>query len=124
MLAPYELGGTAELRATGRKVVVEPEPAPERLVHVVKDRDDSFRIGRILSMGIEAADKLRELKVGDRVLYAQSVACTTAVTKRDKAGSSKARHIVDHEAILCGVQEGAETVELTSSARVCAPVPL
>ena len=105
MLAPYE---NRELRAIAYKVIVEPEPEPERVIAIVKERDDAFRIGRILSIGDEAARKVPELRVGDRVLYAQSVSCTTAVRNR---------HIVHHDHVICAVEEGATLAELDPGAR-------
>lgn len=83
------------LRAIAFKVIVEPEPEPKRAIHIVKDMADAFRVGRVLSIGKEAADKLPDLRVGDRVLYAQTTSCTTAV---------KGRHIVHHDHVLCVVE--------------------
>jgi co-chaperonin GroES (HSP10) len=102
MLAPYETAKIGELRAVAYKIVVEPEPAPERVIALVRDRPDVFRIGRVVSIGSEANEKIPELAVGDRVLYSQSVACTTAV---------KDRHIVHHEHVLC-IVEGGSVAEL------------
>lgn len=107
MLAPYsraELGG--ELRAIAYKVVVEPEPEPERLVAVVKSQEDSFRVGRVVSVGKVAAEKIPELEPGLRVLYAQGHSCTTAV---------EGRHIVHHDHVLC-VVEGEGRLEARSNA--------
>lgn len=95
-----------ELRAIAFKVIVQPEPEVDRIVHVIKERDDAFRVGRILSIGKEAAEKLPELRVGDRVLYAQSTSCTTAV---------KDRHVVHHDHVLC-VVEGDGPVDARLSA--------
>lgn len=105
MLAPYE---TRELRAIAYKVIIEPEPEPERVIHVVKEREDSFRIGRVISIGSEANEKIPELAVGDRVLYAQTVSCTTAM---------KDRHIVHHDHVLC-IVEGYSKAELDPKAPV------
>ncbi len=96
MLAPYE---KTELRAIAEKVIVVPEDEPARLIEVVKERPDSFRIGRVLSIGLEAAKQLPELAVGDRVLYAQSVACTTAV---------KDRHVMHYDQVIAIVAGGSE----------------
>lgn len=100
MLAPYE---TLPLRAIAFKVIIEPEPAPERLIHVVKETEDAFRIGRVLSIGKEAQEKMPDLKVGDRVLYAQLTSCTTAV---------KDRHIVKWDHVICGVDDEVTLPEL------------
>ena len=109
MLAPYD---TAELRAIAFKVIVEPEPAPERIIAIVQDSADNFRIGRVLSIGREAGTKVPELAVGDRVLYAQSVSCTTAV---------KNRHVVHHDHILCVVSgDGPLDARALSAPRVLA----
>ena len=91
MLAAYE---GVELRAIAFKVVIEPLAEPERIIAIVKERQDSFRRGRVLSIGKVAAEKLPDLRVGDLVLYAQSVACTNAV---------KNRHIVAHDHVLAVV---------------------
>ena len=96
MLAPYEVTKVGELRAIAFKVVVQPEPEPERTIQVVRERDDVFRIGRVVSIGSEANEKIPDLMVGDRVLYAQSMATTTAV---------KDRHVVPHDHVLCIVED-------------------
>jgi hypothetical protein len=97
MLAPYE---PRRCRAVAAKVVIHPEPEPERLISRPDNMQaDSFRIGRILSIGTDAAKALPELAEGDYVLYVQSTACTTAM--RDRA-------IVHHDAVICGVDGPGE----------------
>jgi hypothetical protein len=98
MLAPYE---GKEVRAVAGKVILEPEEAPERIIEIVREREDAFRVGRVISIGREAAKELPDLRIGDRVLYAQGVACTTAV---------KDRHIVAHDTILCALDDGVSVV--------------
>jgi hypothetical protein len=87
------------LRAIAFKVIVEPEreASDDRLITIVKSAKDSFRIGRVLSVGAVAKEKVPELEPGVRVLYAQSVACTNACEDR---------HIVHHDHVLCIVAEG------------------
>lgn len=111
MLAPYDCDDVGPLLAVAFKVIIEPEPEPQRTIHVVKDRADSFRIGKVLSLGSEANEKLPELAIGDRVLYVQSQACTTAV---------KNRHIVHHEHVLCVVLD-PETTDLEAKSLTLPP---
>ncbi len=96
MLAAYR---EMTLRAVAYKVIVEPEKeaTDDRLIAIVKHTKDSFRLGRVLSVGAVAKEKVPELEPGVRVLYAQSVACTTAVENR---------HVVHHDHVLCIVAEG------------------
>lgn len=105
MLTPYE---GVKLRAVGVKVIVEPEPEPETAIALVKNQPDSFRLGRVVSIGSEAATHLPDLRVGERVLYAQSVACTTAV---------KGQHVVHWEHVIAPVVEGPIDIEARSLAR-------
>lgn len=97
-MIPLKLEGS-ELRAIAFKVIVKPDPKPEPLIEIIQERADSFRTGRVLSIGAIAREKNPDLRVGDRVLYAQSTSCTTAV---------KDRHVVNHDHVLCVVEDGAE----------------
>jgi co-chaperonin GroES (HSP10) len=98
-LRPIELGD-AELRATAYKVIVEPEETvTSSLLTIVRKDEDSFRIGRVLSLGVEASRKLPDVKRGDRVLYAASTACVNGATR-----GGKPRHIVHHDHVLCAVE--------------------
>jgi co-chaperonin GroES (HSP10) len=101
-LRPVELGAH-ELRAIAGKLVIEPEasPPPSTLIEIVRpERDeDTFVTGRVLSIGPEAATELPGVKVGDRVLYSQSVSATNAATR-----GGKARHIVHHSHVLCAIE--------------------
>jgi hypothetical protein len=109
-LRPVELGELEELRAVGCKLVIAPEEPPARLLEIVRKDEDTFAIGRVISMGIEAADKLREVKPGDRVLYSQSVSATNAAAKRE-GSKLAARHVVHHDHVLCGVAEDVQQWE-------------
>jgi hypothetical protein len=103
-LRPIDLG-TRELRAPGVKIVIEPEDPPKasELIEVVrgKGEEDTFRIGRVLSMGTEAARELPDVQPGDRVLYPQTVAATNAAER-----GGKPRHIVHWDKVLAAVVEG------------------
>jgi co-chaperonin GroES (HSP10) len=102
---PLELAPGEELRGAGTKVIIAPEKPRERLVHLVRgDGDeDTFVLGRIVSVGTEAGRELGpDLKVGDRVLYAQSAAAKNAV---------KDRHVVRWDHVLCGIAEDVKHVE-------------
>jgi hypothetical protein len=102
---PLELAPGEELRGAGTKVIIAPEKSPDRLVHLVRgDGDeDTFAVGRIVSVGTEAGRELGpDLKVGDRVLYAQSSAAKNAV---------KGRHVVRWDHVLCGVSDDAKNIE-------------
>jgi hypothetical protein len=103
MLAPYEPSRVGEARAIAFKICVEPEDEPERAIALVRSLPDTFRIGRVLSIGSAALEAIPELAVGDRVLYAQSVACTTAMARR---------HFVHHDHVVCIVEPGATQAEL------------
>jgi hypothetical protein len=103
--APIELAQGEELRGAGTKVVIAPEAPPKRLVELARfeGNEDTFAVGRIVSVGTDAARELGpDLKVGDRVLYAQSGAAKNAV---------KGRHVVRWDHVLCGIDADVEHVE-------------
>lgn len=102
MLTAYP---TLDLRAIAYKVIVAPEAEAKSasVIEIVTSLKDAFRIGKVLSVGAVAKEKVPELEPGVRVLYAQSVACTTAV---------EGRHIVHHDHVIAVIGEGTTLGDL------------
>lgn len=90
---------TAPLRALSERVILGPldEPDVGGLVLILPEAHKVFRIGRVCSVGPEAARLVPDLREGMRVLYSQAVSAKNVM---------RARHVAHHSAIVCEVAEG------------------